>query len=261
MPRIHKTILPRIRRSLRDRGLVTTLLRSVLLPFHLIREYRDTQKLRPGNYTSDFDRTYGLETDGEYNGCTYLSDLKIDSPNWIDAIDYIAIEPERFEMVLANLNIAFANYTFVDFGSGKGRALLLASEFPFKEIIGLEFSRELHTTAENNIERYRTATQKCRNIRSINIDFTSFDLPSGPVVLFFFDPCRERVLEQVVARIENAISKRSSPLFVAYVAPRSETLKIFASSTSLKEIFRNPEFRFVIYESAPVPARAAETPL
>ena len=254
MPRVYKTILPRIRKSLRDRGLITTLRRSVLLPFHVVKEYRDAKKLRPGNYKSEFDRAYDVETDGEYDGWTYLSDLDIASPNWIDANDYHGIEPERFRMVLASLNIAFDNYTFVDFGSGKGRALLLASEFPFKEIIGLEFSSELHVIAEANMQRYRSATQKCKNIRSINMDFTAFDLPSGPAILFFFDPCKQRVLEEVVSRIEGALSSRSGPLFIAYVAPRSETLRIFDSSRFLKVVFRNPEFRFVIYEAVLAPA-------
>jgi tRNA G46 methylase TrmB len=46
--------------------------------------------------------------------------------------------------MVSRLNISFEDFTFFDFGSGKGRALHLASEFPFKNIIGVEFSSKLH---------------------------------------------------------------------------------------------------------------------
>lgn len=249
MPRVLKTVIPRIRKSLRDRGLVTTLCRSILLPVHLVQEYRAAQRRLPGGSKSDFDRTHGVTTDGDYEGWTFLSDLNIKSPNWIEANDYLGIEPERFAFVLTSLDIPFEKYTFVDFGSGMGRALLLASEFGFKEIVGLEFSRELHVIAEDNIHRYRSDTQKSTNIRSVNIDFVDFDLPSGPLVLFFFDPCRGHMLKQAFSRIERTLLTRQDPLYIAYVAPRSETEQLFGSSTSLREIVRNSTLNFIIYES------------
>jgi tRNA G46 methylase TrmB len=39
-------------------------------------------------------------------------------------------------------------FAFIDMGSGKGRALLVASEFPFARIVGVEISRELSGIAE-----------------------------------------------------------------------------------------------------------------
>jgi hypothetical protein len=248
MPRVYKTVIPRIRKSVRDHGLAKSMLRGVLLPMHLVREYLAARKLRPDEGTSDFDRAHDVDTDGEFGGWTYLSDLSIPSSNWIEGHDYRAIEPDRFGGVLTSLGILFDDYTFVDYGSGKGRALLLASEFPFKEIVGLEFSPELHRTAEENIRRYRSPTQRCRNIRSVIVDFTEFDLPRGPLVLFFFDPCRGRVLQQVVSRIERSLMASSNPVYLAYVAPRLETERLLRSSKLLKEHSRNALFNFVIYQ-------------
>ncbi len=250
MPRVFKTIVPRVRKSLRDQGVARSLLRSVLLPVHLIREYRASRKLRPDAHKSEFDQLNSVETDGEFGGWTYLSDLNIKSPNWLDANDYLPIDPARFAAVLGALDVSFHDCTFVDFGSGKGRALLLASEFPFKGIIGLEFSPELHEIAERNIGKYRTPTQQCKDIRSVNIDFATFDLPRGPLVLFFFDPCRRHVLNQVLLRIKNALISRPDPVYVAYVAPRLETETILGSAEFLKEIVRNNDHQFVIYRGA-----------
>jgi hypothetical protein len=249
MPTVMKTVIPRIRKSLRERGLATTLRRSFLLPLHLLKEYCVARSLRPDGHVSEFDRMHGIETDGEFAGWTYLSDLDIPSPNWIEGHDYLPIEPERFKCVLTSLNIVFDDFTFIDFGSGKGRALLLASEHPFRQIIGLEFSPELHRVAEDNIRRYSSPTQKCRNIQSLNVDFANFTLPQHASVLFFFDPCRGRVLAEVAAGIGRSLLSCPRPVYVAYVAPRSELERLFASAGFLKEIYRNTEMNFCIYQS------------
>jgi SAM-dependent methyltransferase len=204
--------------------------------------------LRALNYQSEFDRTNGVNTDGEFGGWTYLSDLDIKSPNWVEGNNYLAIEPERFNRVLASMDIAFEGYTFIDFGSGKGRALLLASEFPFKRIIGLEFSPELHRIAERNIGVYHSTNQQCMNIQSLNLDFAQFPLPPEPLVLLFFDPCRKRVLQQVIARIGEWLPTNPYPLYLAYVAPRPEQERLFLSSGFLKESFRSSDLNFLIYQ-------------
>jgi len=46
--------------------------------------------------------------------------------------------------VLEKLSINHSEFTFIDFGSGKGRVLFLASEYPYKKIIGVELARMLH---------------------------------------------------------------------------------------------------------------------
>jgi SAM-dependent methyltransferase len=249
MPRVTKTLIPRIRKSLREHGFVTSLRRSFLLPVHLLREYREARSLRPGGDSSDFDRQYGVDTDGKFEGWTYLSDLDIPSPNWIDGNDYAAIEPLRFERVLAALDLALEDYTFIDFGSGKGRALLLASEYPFKRILGLEFSPELHAIAEQNIYRYGSATQKCREIQSLNVDFAEYELPAEASVLFFFHPCHTRLLGAVVAAVGRSLQTHPRPLYIAYVGRTAAQEELFASAGFLKKISDNVEFRFCIYRA------------
>lgn len=249
MPRILRTIIPRIGRSVRTRGVLASLSRSLLLPIHLIREYRDVRSLRKTSSPSEFDLQHGVETDGDYSGRTYLSDLNISSQNWIDAVDYIPIEPERFRYVMGSLRIAFDEYTFVDFGSGKGRALLLASEFPFRKIVGVEFSPELHQIAQQNIARYRSDTQKCRNIESLLADFTEFSLPPGPLLMFFFDPCNAAVLQQTLSNIERSLQSDPRPASIVYVADRPQHDAVFTASQRWLEILRNLQFRFVVLES------------
>ena len=249
MPRVIRTVIPRIKKSLRDHGLAASLRRSFLLPIHLLKEFRAARNLKPDECRSEFDRTHDVDTDGEYEGWTYLSDLNIASANWIDGNDYLAIEPARFMQVLAMLDIDTGDYTFVDFGSGKGRALLLASEFPFTRIVGLEFAPELHAIAEENIRRYHSQTQKCRDIQSRNVDFVGFSLPPGPLVLFFFDPCRGPALHKVVATIGQSLKMNPRPVYVVYIAPRGECEQVLSSAEFLREISRSKEMNFVVYSS------------
>ena len=44
-------------------------------------------------------------------------------------VNYTGIDPARFWMALLSVELKHEDFTFIDFGSGKGRALLMASEF------------------------------------------------------------------------------------------------------------------------------------
>ena len=168
-PRVRRTVLPRIRASIARRGVAMSLCRSVLLPWHLIREYRDAKKMSRGGPRSEFDVTHDVDTDGDFGGWTYLSDLNVASPNWIHGVNYTGIEPARFWMALLSVALKHDDFTFVDFGSGKGRALLMASEFPFPRVTGIEFSPELHAIAQKNIREYRRRRNGFGAVDSISV--------------------------------------------------------------------------------------------
>lgn len=245
MPRIARTIFPRIRKSIEERGLLMTLARSVLLPLHLLREYRSTRDLRRERSVSEFDIAHGVDTEGDFQGWTYLSDLEIESGNWIHGNNYAAIEPERFHALMAVLPIPFEDFTFIDFGSGKGRALLLASEYPFKKIIGLEFSRELHGAALENVRRYGSTTQKCSAIEPQLADFVEYEFPREPMLLFFFDPCDATLLRRVMTNLERSLRETPLPTLVAYVGPRS--LELETVVPFLSAVVKDTPRQFAVY--------------
>lgn len=246
MPKPLKTIIPRFKKSIAARGVIATLLRSVLLPIHLFRELRLAKRLGRHSVQSDFDMKHKVQTDGDTGDWTYLSDLEITSPNWIYGTNYAGSEPPRFLAALSCLNIRFEDFLFVDFGSGKGRALLMASEFPFKRIIGVEFSPELHAIAQRNIQQYVTPTQKCNFIESVCMDFTDWQLPTEPCVLYFYDPCEDPVLAKVLSNIRRSLEALARPLYLIYVAPKNERLLDLAEF--LRKVTRNEEYRFCVYE-------------
>lgn len=247
MPRIIRTIVPRIRRSIRERGFLVSFSRAFLLPIHLFREHEATKRLVQGQWRSDFDLAHNVDTDGDFDDWTYLSDLRIDSPNWICGNNYSGIEPERFYAILSALNIRFEDFVFIDFGSGKGRALLLASEFPFKRVVGVEFSPELHETAQRNIQTYRTTRQQCGSIDSVFMDFVHYPLPHEPSVLFFFDPCADGVFLQLLENIKLSLCERPRQIYIIYVAPSTKE-SLLDSAGFLLKVARNEERNFSLYK-------------
>src|ERR1700733_13400481 len=74
---------------------------------------------------------------------------------------YQPTEPSLFREMMASLPIAFDEFTFVDLGSGKGRTLLMASDYPLKKIIGVEILPELHKIAQKNLAAYMSESRKC----------------------------------------------------------------------------------------------------
>jgi SAM-dependent methyltransferase len=248
MPRTFKTIVPRIRRSLRDRGILGSLSVAFSVPGQLLRERAAAGRMTRPQRRSDFDLAHNVDTDGDFDDWTHLSDLNIDSPNWIDGTNYTGIESVRFDASVSALDIRFEDFTFIDFGSGKGRALLLASELPFKLILGVEFSPELHATAQRNLQTYATTHQQCRSIDLVCMDFVDFQLPPEPSVLFFYDPCTERVFRQVLRNVEASLRECPRPIYLIYIVPGSKG-PLLDSAPFLTNIARSDQHNFSQYRS------------
>jgi SAM-dependent methyltransferase len=67
------------------------------------------------------------------------------------ATGYAGVPPSTLGPALAALPIKHEEFTFVDIGCGKGRALFIAAEFPFRRIVGAELAVELAQIARANV--------------------------------------------------------------------------------------------------------------
>lgn len=117
---------------------------------------------------------------------------------------------------LSALGINPEEFTFVDFGSGRGRVILTAASLPFKQCIGVEFSRTLHTEARENIDNYPRHLLSCADNVALNLDARHFELPAGNIVAFFFNPFLGTVLDQVAANIERAAREANRKVYVIF---------------------------------------------
>jgi hypothetical protein len=98
---------------------------------------------------------------------------------------------------MARLDIDPRRYSFIDYGSGKGKAMLMASDLPFKTIIGLEYAKRLHDIAAENCRTYRSPNQQCHSLVPIQADALEYTPPAGPIVCFMCNPFDEATLGAV----------------------------------------------------------------
>lgn len=143
---------------------------------------------------------------------------------------YQPTEPELFHEMLEALqqrgHLDFRNFTFVDLGSGKGRTLLLASEYPFRRILGVELLPALHRIAEENLKKYRSESQKCLTLKSVCADATAFPFPTEPTLLYLFNPFPESGLKRMLANLELSLRQNPRPVYVLYHNPLLEHVLI-----------------------------------
>ena len=132
---------------------------------------------------------------------------------------YQPTDPAMFREMMAALPIQFDQFTFVDLGSGKGRTLLLAAEYPFQKIIGVEILPELHRAAEENIRVYREATGLGSQISAILVDACEYILPQTPLVVYLFNPLPEAGLRRVMGRLEESLTQVPRPAWIVYHNP------------------------------------------
>ncbi len=162
-----------------------------------------------------FDRRFGVNTQGNIQP----AQLDIDEDRKLQAIEYKATSSVRFGSLLSELAIDYRDYVFVDYGSGKGRALVMASDFPFKQIIGVELSRSLHEMAKENIRQYLTRNPNCHDIRSICSDATTFEPPDQPLVIYLFNPFKDEIMSVVLDNIRRSLRRQPRHIVVVYFNP------------------------------------------
>jgi len=170
-----------------------------------------------------------------------------------DAI-YDPTHPKLVFEVLDSLGIDYREYTFVDLGSGKGRTLLIASEYPFQKIIGVEFAEELHRIALKNVHDYRSRTQQSKNIECLLLDATDFIPPPVATVFWMYNPFRPPVLVPVLRNIEKSLSDAPRDVILVYVTPSHAQL--IERETRLRQVSQGTYHK--LYRFSPVQPLAAE---
>jgi SAM-dependent methyltransferase len=164
-----------------------------------------------------------------YGDVQYDWDYRVDTTSatvsWRDRLQgmfhspYQPTEPSLFHEMLSALKIDFRGFTFIDLGSGKGRVLLMAADYPFRRIVGIELLPDLHRVAQENLSRYKSDSQRCFTLESICSDARNFAFPHEPTVLYLFNPLPEEGLVQVIANLDRSLREQPRPLYVLYHNP------------------------------------------
>jgi SAM-dependent methyltransferase len=135
-----------------------------------------------------------------------------------------------FHEMLEQMQIDFSKFTFIDVGSGKGRTLLMASNYPFHRIVGVELLPELHRVAVENLKTYKSSQQRCFALECIRGDALDFTFPSEPTLLFLFNPLPESGLKHLASNIAVSLQQHPRPVFVLYHNPVLEHVLVHNGS-------------------------------
>ncbi len=162
-----------------------------------------------------FDRTRHVRTAGNVT----LRRAGIDEV--ADSELYVPARPWQVRQALAAVPMADASaYTYVDLGSGKGRTLFVAAERPFREVVGVEFSRPLHDRAAANVRTFRHGGRRCGPIRPVHANAVDFAFPDGPLVIYAFNPFGGATMQRVLDNLAASLGDHPRHVVVVLLWPK-----------------------------------------
>ncbi|MEI9979190.1 MAG: class I SAM-dependent methyltransferase [Edaphobacter sp.] len=196
-----------------------------------------------------FDQIHGVDT----SGLIASKHLKTGHENDTHVTAYYGVAPSILRTLIGLWQATtpphpLEKYTFLDIGAGKGRAMLVASELPFREVIGIELNPTLAEKAQRNLDHWIAshATDKTSPplapTRLYQQDALTFDLRRTPTLAFLFHPFEAPVLKLLLRRIEARFAKRpgtpSPPLDLLYV--NSECRNVLDNHPAFTRLFLGP---------------------
>jgi SAM-dependent methyltransferase len=187
---------------------------AIAWPLKTVRKYRQAVSLSRIVVADDFDQKHGTETSQR----VHWTDVSLPSANWIYATSYLPTPSGLLAEIIGGLDIELDRLTFVDLGSGKGRVLLMASQFPFVRIVGVELSPELNAIAQRNVRAYQ-GEQQCRAIDLVCADFAKYEFPREPLFLFLYNPALPLLAKTLAANLMRSLAECPREMWILYVTP------------------------------------------
>jgi hypothetical protein len=148
------------------------------------------------------------------------------------------------EEALARLDIDPACYSVIDYGSGKGKAMLMASYYPFRSIIGIEYAPRLHEIATANCLSFVSSQQKCHFLQPLLANALDYTAPPGPIVCFMCNPFDVPTLRAVFKTWQKRYEGGERDIRILYLNMRniSEVGEVLDEQNWLQPVARKRRF-------------------
>lgn len=187
------------------------------------------RKLLPGLKVAEgftrhpFDQKFDAHTSGLVPG----RHLKSGHPHDRHATAYYGVAPSVLNALVRRWQRSrpatpLEDFSFIDFGAGMGRAVLVAAQRPFRQVIGVELNPILVRTAKRNLAVWRSAGRARSPMKVIHQDAAEFALPAGPCLAFLFNPFGATVMRQLVKAWKKAQAGRAEAIDILYVNNEQE---------------------------------------
>lgn len=188
------------------------------------------KRLVAGPWRDRVDWKYGVDTSGEIQP----DELGVSLPTAAFAYCYRPTLGWVIRLFIQRLPVDLSAFQFLDFGSGKGRALLVASEFAFSKVVGVEFCEDLHDIAVKNILRIPEDKREGGRVVSVFADATTFALPKSNLVCYLYNPFAPPVLDAVLEKLI-AHRREGFEVYAIYINPKH--LDAFQKTGAFQEVF------------------------
>lgn len=168
-----------------------------------------------------FDRVYGTETSGLLPAEWLAAGTTL---RVADLTAYYGIAPSILRSLIDLWRNELApeapleHSVFLDIGSGKGRALLIAAEYPFLRVEGVELNPTLSAVASANLARRLAhgSTEPLAPMQVHTADATRHPLPLQPTLAFLFHPFERLVLRRFLRHVTRSIAAAPRPFDLLY---------------------------------------------
>jgi SAM-dependent methyltransferase len=210
---------------------------------------------RPRNDRS-FDKKYGTDTAAGVEQDDLQISNEVAKKN---AVYYVAAPVKLERYIIGGLPVDYSQYDFVDIGSGKGRVLMIASDFAFRSIAGVEISQKLCELARKNLAIYRAHRRSAKPASHESgihcLDARDFVIRNENTVFHFYHPFGEDILRTILSNIRSTFQNSSKKVFIVYIWTYWALPSLFPvfEEFGLKRVrfeqTTNPNYNFCVYSS------------
>jgi SAM-dependent methyltransferase len=182
-------------------------------------------KVGDGFTRHPFDEEFGVRTSGLVAGRHLKSGHRHDR----HATAYYGVAPSVFRALVRRWQrsrpaAVIEEFSFIDVGAGMGRAVLLAAELPFRQVLGVELNPTLTRIARRNLTVWRALGRARTPMKIISGDAVEFRLPAGPCLAFLFNPFGAPVMRRLLTAWSKALAGRPASLDILYVNNELESV-------------------------------------
>ncbi|MFE1601543.1 class I SAM-dependent methyltransferase [Methylobacterium sp. ID0610] len=183
------------------------------------------------------DRQLGIETSKQFSKLNALSLFRPDRWDmYFSCLGYVGSQPS---IIRTSINMIgdVDDFTFIDVGCGLGRALAVATEFPFKSIIGVEYDTDICTIARNNSEIIERLYPQRPVIKVVNGDATKIDLSEMDNLIFFlYNPFKGNLTNIFINAVcDQILARPELKIFIIYYNPAQ--VHLFDSCPQFQRFF------------------------
>jgi hypothetical protein len=159
------------------------------------------------------DRYFDFKNDVNTGSILYLEDLSVKTPNEKHGNPCQSCSAYILKKVLSAIKIDYGGSSLIDYGSGTGRALMVASLYGFKKVTGLEFSEKLCNITNENISKFLNRNNVVTKIDVLNLDVLEYSVPPDANVYLFYNPFDDYMMNQVMIKIKQSYLIYINPVY------------------------------------------------